>query len=179
MIRFVLLAVALAAGCFASQESPQIPAEVKPTGFGAVSYFEAKCARCHGPQGSFMAQGFAKDQDDAKLTASTKQMAEGPGAAPLNDDELKVEVAYMRAISEGKPFIVWTEAKDGVQGETTAEKMTATVDGKAAPVEVKDGSWALPKGDRVVLQAGEDKKAVTLDLERSNVSQSSARNDQN
>ncbi|CAN5578728.1 hypothetical protein BH11ARM2_BH11ARM2_24200 [soil metagenome] len=172
MTRLAFLAVVLAAGLFASQaEKP------KPTGFGAVSYFEDRCARCHGPQGSFFTADFAKGQDDEKLAASTKAMCDGPGGAPLKEEELKVEVAYMRAVSEGKTFIVWTSDKDKFDGETSAEKLTATVDGKPVSVEVKDGAWSLPKGGKVVLESGEGQKAVRLALDEANVSQSVTRNE--
>ncbi|RYG35588.1 hypothetical protein EON81_12325 [bacterium] len=177
MTRSSLFTAALTVVCYSLQEPQTAKSEpVKPTGFGAVSYFEAKCARCHGPQGGYLTAGFAREKEDAVLAAVTKQMAEGPGAGPLEDKDLKIEVAYMRAISEGKPFLVWTKDGEKLEGESSVEKITATIDGKAVPVEVKDGIWTLPKGRKIVLEAGEGEKAVRLSLDDSNVSQSVDRN---
>ncbi|RYG45605.1 cytochrome c [bacterium] len=178
MSRSLFLAAALALGGYSLQEPSAVkPSEpVKPTEFGAISYYEAKCARCHGPQGSFLVPGFAKEKDDAALTEVTKRMADGPGGAPLEDRDLKIEVAYMRAVSEGKPFLVWTKDGEKWEGESDVEKLKATVDGQAVEIAVKDGVWTLAKGKKMILEAGEGEKAVRLDSDLSNVSQSVERN---
>jgi cytochrome c553 len=132
-------------GAFGAAAVAQLPAAapVKPLTTAPIAYFEAKCARCHGPNGGFYEQNFAAKYDDAALKAVIKRMAEGPGVAPLSDADLAVQAAYHRAIAANAPFFSLTKVGPVVSGETTAEKVVAKVKGKVVPVKLKEGIWTV------------------------------------
>jgi hypothetical protein len=60
----------------------------KSTAFGALDYFQAKCARCHGDYGLFYGETFGKNLDDTKMHAVVRDMAAGPAQAPLETKNL-------------------------------------------------------------------------------------------
>lgn len=132
------------------------PVEIKPV-FAAMVYFDFNCARCHGPQGSFYGKEFGQHLSDATLTKVVRDMAEGPGNAPLNAEDLKVEVAYHRALAGAEPFVSITAVEsDTLRGEVSPGS-SVTVDGK--PAKVEGFNWSAPMGAEIVAMRG-DKKTV-------------------
>lgn len=158
MRRLALMAVLAAAGLW--QTGPNQPAEPpkppQPLKVAPLAYFTDHCQRCHGPEGAYYEDDFAKDQTDDQLREVLHRMADGPGGAPLVPADLDVQVAFHRALSEKRPFVAWTKAGDALGGETTADKLTATVAGQPVDVAVKDGAWTLK------LPAGADLKDVEI-----------------
>ena len=118
-------------------------AAVKPLKVAPVAYYDGKCARCHGPNGSFYEQNFAAKYDNAGLIAVLKRMAEGPGGAPLADEDLAAQAAYHRAIAANAPFFSLLKTGLEVSGETTGDRIKAKVLGKSLPVKIKDGIWSV------------------------------------
>jgi len=177
--RLLVFPIALASAVFgfavagAPKVAPAAPLKVEP-----LAYFTAHCARCHGVQGSNYADNFTKGKSDADLRKVLKDMADGPGAAPLDDQGLASQIAYHRAIDTQSPFLSWTSAKNGaLAGEAlNAEKLTATSQGTNIPVKVKDGKWQLTlpssaKPEGVVLNAVSQGKKARLALAQSAISQ--------
>lgn len=144
----------------ASTAPADTAADFKPA-FAAMDYFDMNCARCHGPQGSFYGKQFGQHLTDAVLTKFVKDMAEGPGNAPLQEDDLKVEVAYHRALVAGEPFVSVTGNDNGTLSGEVSPGSSVTIDGKAATVEGM--KWSGPKGALIV--AVRDQKKTTLRTE--------------
>ena len=96
-----------------------------PASFAPMAYFDQKCARCHGPQGSFYGKDFGRDLDDAKLHATVNMMASGPAQAPISAPQLEIEVAYHRALIAKQPFVVVTDV--------TRDEKSLTLHGEATP----------------------------------------------
>lgn len=138
----LLVALSAVAGVLAVQVKTP-PAAVKPLKVAPVAYYEGKCGRCHGPNGSFYERNFVAKYDDAGLKAVLKRMAEGPGNAALEDADLAVQAAYHRAIAANAPFFSLTKTGLEVSGETTGDRIKAKVLGKPIPVKVKDGIWTV------------------------------------
>ena len=84
-----------------------------PDGFAPLSYFAANCARCHGPNGSFYGDSFARTRDDASLRQIVHDMAFGPAQAPIDDPKLEVLTAYHRSLIDKKPFLSLSSAVVG------------------------------------------------------------------
>lgn len=140
----------MAAAAFAFCDTP--PMKPTPPTIAPISYFEDRCARCHGPHGSFYGDDFGKKLPEPALRKVVSDMCRVQGDSPLKGVDLDAEVAYHRALIAGDPFIVVIHAKDGrLSGEVT-EKAAVTVKFKRSTVsaEVKLVSWSVsvPKGEK-------------------------------
>lgn len=158
----VCILLGTAAGIALNGQSSIQPSTVPATdfkpAFAAMQYFDVNCARCHGPQGSFYGKEFGRHLSDEALTKVVHEMAEGPGNAPLKEDELKIVVAYHRSLIRGDPFISITARDNGIlHGEATPASHI-TVDGK--PAQIEGFTWSAPEGN--ILIAERDKKKTTL-----------------
>ena len=103
---------------------------------GPVSYFEAHCSRCHGPNGSFYDLQQLSKLSDAKLRKFVVDMAMGAGNAPLRGSDIDAQVAYHRAMIRNKPFLAVTSISGGfVKGEAYgADKIFVLRSGASASV---------------------------------------------
>jgi hypothetical protein len=143
--------------------------------FAAIAYYDAACARCHGPQGSFYGAELGKHLTDAQLVKVINDMAEGPGAAPLTAAGLAAETAFHRAIIAGTPFLSVTKL-DGatIAGEVTPDAaVSLSAGGKAITATVDGSTWqaSLPPGtrpDALTLTAEREGKKTTLPLSTGN-----------
>ena len=142
-----------------------------PLGHAPLEYFAAKCARCHGPFGSFYGEDFGRNRSDAALHKVVKEMAEGPAGAPLAGRELDAQVAFHRALLAKEPFVAWTGQSGGeIAGEVSPDTtVSARVKGVEVPAKVDDTRWrlTLPAGTAasdVTVVARSDATSTTLAL---------------
>lgn len=134
-----------------------------PTEFAPRQYFNQHCSNCHGDDGSNYGPEFGRHLDEVSLNRVVKEMAEGPGQAPLSAKDLKVLVAFHRSLIAGEPFAVWVE-KGLVE---TSKGATLTVKGgKATLRDGSDSLWDVviddPATSELVVKSGD--KHVTLKL---------------
>ncbi len=95
-------AAPFAAAVFAAEQ------EAAPLDFAATTYFQDRCARCHGAYGAnYNLQHMAQSSDE-KLREVIAAMADGPGQAPLEARQLEAQTAYHRSMMDGKPFLILT-----------------------------------------------------------------------
>ncbi|CAN5183906.1 hypothetical protein BH09SUM1_BH09SUM1_13730 [soil metagenome] len=163
MKRIIAAAIAIAgfAAAVMATDNSAPPSQTAPLKIAPMKYFEQKCARCHGPQGAFMADGFGKKYDAAGLRKIVKEMAEGPGDSPLTSpQDLDAQTAYNRAIGSKKLFIAWTKIEGAaLSGEFFGGKAIIAASGKTSlPVTTEEGVWSLE------LPAGIDTNSVELNL---------------
>ena len=123
--RSLLVVLAAAPFCAAvfgvAQEAQPAPEE-----FQAITYFEDRCARCHGAYGGNYDTAHMAQSSDEKLRQVIRDMAEGPGQAPLDDRQLDAETAFHRSLLDGKPFVSFnammrSDEKTILSGEVTPE----------------------------------------------------------
>ena len=160
----------------AASEAPADEAHppVQPLGFAPMSYFEDKCARCHGSYGSFYGDSFGKNLSDDELQKVVREMAEGPAMAPLEPAQLDLETAYHRSLVDGRPFLVVTEEDEKsstLKGETTpgaTVEVEAGAHAVAATVDEHQWSVTLPKTGtdwtKLQVTAKKGDATTTLDL---------------
>lgn len=112
---------------------------------GPMAYFDQNCARCHGQYGSFYGSEFGKGLTDSKLHDVVRDMAEGPGNAPLADADLAAEIAYHRSMIKRTPFIAITKSDTTeLSGEVTAgATVTLTNAGKTIEAKVDEHSFTI------------------------------------
>jgi hypothetical protein len=146
------------------------PLEVAP-----IDYFEQHCSRCHGENGMNFIPGFAAKKSDEELSGTIKDMATGPGHAPLKEADIVVQLAYHRAMSEAAPFISWTGfSHDVMEGEVTPDsKMKANLGLK---VDLEEGHWKIQVPDgtnlsKVEISATLHEKSAILKISESSCSQ--------
>jgi hypothetical protein len=138
--------------------------------FPAMTYYDQSCANCHGPHGSFYGPTLGNDLTDAALVRKCRDMAKGPGNAPLEPDDNLVVAAYHRSLIRGTPFLSVTSVADGQwAGEATAgAKVTLRVNGgRPVVAAVDDWNWtaALPADtapEAVVIDATLNGKTTQL-----------------
>ena len=124
-------------------QTPTAPAQkpVTPLKVAPRAYFTAHCQRCHGVDGINFVPGFA-DEPAEKLRADIVRMADGPGGASLAPEDVAVQVAYHRLMSDERPFVSWT-GREGLvlRGEVSdGATLKANV---GTMVMGKDGGWSL------------------------------------
>ena len=146
--------------------------EKAAAGFAPLSYFDANCARCHGPNGSFYGKDFGKNlKDDAALRQIVKEMCEGPGNAPINEKSLDILTDFHRALRDNSPFLVLV-AQDAkvLSGEASPDaKITLENGAQNVAVEQKGNAWkvAIPadfkfEGAKLVARRGEKVSEIAL-----------------
>lgn len=116
--------------------------------FAPLDYFEANCARCHGSYGAFYGEGFAKDKSDEQLRQIVKDMAEGPGNAPLDEKSLDILTTYHISLRDKKPFLVLVDRKDDndfvvLSGEVTPDSRLSFRGEKSVAVSLDGHQWKL------------------------------------
>ncbi len=92
----------------------------RPATIEVVSTFEKRCSTCHGKGGALFEKNFEKkyktEQDLAEMVASM------PGAVGMPSEAIAPMVAYMRAISRGEPYLVWTkQSQQTLEGEVAPQ----------------------------------------------------------
>ncbi|MFN7017806.1 MAG: hypothetical protein ACK4RG_00855 [Fimbriimonadales bacterium] len=129
------------------------PAPLKP-----VETYERKCSACHGREGAMLEKGFEKKYAS---TSELREMVESmPGAIGMRTEEVEVMTAYMRAISRGEPFIVWTERwSDRLEGEVSPRGATVRATVKRQNLKVK-----RPASNRWRIELSRDVKLEELEI---------------
>lgn len=113
----------VAPGCAPDARSPVDPPTpsrpVPALSIGPISFFEERCARCHGSFGSMYGPALAHLPDPALIRA-VDDMVIGPAASELTAPDLAALVAFHRSLSGAGPFLAVTEANDhSLGGEVT------------------------------------------------------------
>ena len=146
-------------------QNPEKKAEESAPPFAPLAYFDANCARCHGPNGSFYGANFGKTlKDDAALKQVVKDMCEGPGNAPLDAAKLEVLTDFHRALRDDKPFlVVVSQSAAGLSGEASPDaQITLESGAQSVAVEQKGNAWSVnfpvdfkKEGARLVARRGD------------------------
>ena len=118
--------------------------------FAPLAYFNQNCARCHGENGSFYGEDFAKNKSDADLHAIVEEMAAGPAQAPLAPAELDAVAAWHRALRDKKPFVVIVKAEkakaDWLLSGEISPGATLQINGKDVAVEGSNWTTMMQAG---------------------------------
>jgi glucose/arabinose dehydrogenase len=149
--------------------TPALPA------LAAIAYFNANCARCHGPFGAFY--GKRPYHPYSVLQADIKRMADGPGNAPLSPEALAAQVAYHQSLYDLKPFVAWIGQQGReISGEVSPGSTVTVLNGaQSIPAHVEDYHWTakLPAGvkpEQVKLRAQNAHGTTLLALRESRFS---------
>ncbi len=134
-------------------------AGLKALDFAPLSYYDQKCARCHGDNGANYGD-LLQNKTDAQLHDGIDAMAHGPGQAPLDEPQLQVLTAWHRALVEGKPFVHLMKVEHGdktlLSGEATPEARVILKCGQSSFEAVRDGmSWKIEAPKDVDLEKAE------------------------
>lgn len=186
----ILLLPMLLRGCWQSQAQDTNPVQPSEAPISAresiepvmlslppVSTFEASCANCHGPQGSFFGDEFG-ELPDAQLHDAVQDMMEGPAFLKPSDADLRAMVAYHRALAAKEPFLCVTTLHlsgegrpTGLEGEAAPGATVSLAGAGVAPATAGEtGTWQLrgiPSSASLILVAEKDGKTTRLDLHRS------------
>lgn len=147
----------------ASVESGSAGGETSPETLRPITYFNDKCANCHGDYGNFWGEGFAADFEDEALREIVEEMAEGPAQAPLDEGALDVQTAYHRSLVDGKPFLVAWREDDGWRGEVTPKSKIELADG-SGEATVEGHQWSLDAdADELVVMLDDARTRLALD----------------
>lgn len=148
------------------------PAEGQVESFAPLAYFDANCARCHGPNGSFYGKEFGKGlKDDAALKQIVREMCEGPGNAPIDDAKLEILTDFHRALRDDVPFVtIVKQSKAGASGEASPDaKLTLENGGKSLAIQQKGNAWSVNwpadfdlKGAKIVAKRGEKSSEIAV-----------------
>ena len=117
--------------------------ETATAAFAPMAYFDANCARCHGENGSFYGDNFAKDKSDADLREVINEMADGPAQAPLTPAELDAVATLHQAWRDKKPFVAIVKSEKTAAGVQLSGEISpgATLEINGAKVEVNGSQW--------------------------------------
>jgi len=120
----ILLIAALASG------------SLRPAPVETVSFFNRRCAACHGKDGTLLEERFErKYRDESELKKIIRTM---PGASALSGEEMDALVAYMRAISRREAYLIWTQQRDGeLEGEIAPADATLKASAKRQSLKVE------------------------------------------
>lgn len=163
--------VLLAAIAFAAPGPETKPFVPPPAALvhGPIATYDAACARCHGPKGSFYGPDLGKGKTDTQLRQVIREMAEGPSQLPtLPSVELDAQTAYHRALIKGEPFLAVTfRGETRLEGEVTSgATVTVATGGKTAAAKVEGSHWSIPltaKAPAPIVTARRGKAISTLD----------------
>ncbi len=108
----------------------------RPASLAVVSVFENRCSSCHGSEGNLLDKDF---EQKYKTEQELREMvASMPGATTLTEAELKVLVAYSRAISRREPFVIWTRQNNRtLEGEFAPAGATLSAQAKRTQLKVE------------------------------------------
>ena len=160
-----------AAHAKAPSDSPSISVS---GGFKPIAYFQSKCARCHGPYGSFYGEGFGKSLNEPQLLAKVHDMVFGAAQSKLSDDEVEALASYHRSLSLKQPFVAVTASEPQWAGECTPGALVEinTPAGKSAAT-VQGHQWTAPgsaDSSQSTITATFDGQQTTIPLRMGEVS---------
>jgi len=139
----------------ASEAEPiaEAPKKLEAHPFGPLSYFNDKCARCHGENGAQYTEGGLEKLDDKGLKHWISAMAKGPGQSPLDEAQIEIEARWMRTLATGEAFAHLQSVEKGektvLAGEATPEAKVKLQIGEQVLEGTRDGvKWKIeaPKG---------------------------------
>ncbi len=131
---------------------------LNPAPIKAVEVFHRKCSSCHGKEGTMLERGF--EQKYASASELREMVESMPGAIGMRTDELETMVAYMRAISRGEPFLIWT-----VRGATAIEGEVSPGDSKVqARVQKRTLKVVRPDANRWRIELPKDVKLADIEI---------------
>ena len=172
-MKLVLVTIGLSVLFFCASQEP-VKKPVEPLRVAPFEYFTDHCMRCHGENGMNYATDFANGKTDEALLAVLKSMAAGPGQSPLEKEDLVVQLAYHRAISEKRPFMAWTSVEgQTLSGEVTPNTILSCT--PELPVTMKEGKWSIElpinaKPASFALKAHIDKRSASLKFAEQSIS---------
>ena len=117
--------------------------------YPAISYYNERCARCHGPDGVNYDLKHLAQVPDEKLHQVIETMAENQGQAPLDKQQVEIQRAYHRSFLDGKPFVILNSAQTEngkllLRGEATPEsKVQICVGEKSYTATVEEPGWKV------------------------------------
>ncbi len=140
--------------------------------FGALAYFQNRCASCHGNYGEAYGEKFARDISETSLHQQIIAMAEGPAGAPLEGEQLKMLDQFHQALRDGLPYAAITSRGDDglVYGEALpGSRLELELGGQHIDVPLTGHTWEvqLPTGDPsddAVLHVRRNSKEMSLSL---------------
>jgi len=149
MVSFFWACGSTGAGGSGAAERGGSPPAIHTIDFRPLAYFDQHCSRCHGPFGSYYGKDFAGDLSPVALRQKVREMAAGPGGAPVSGDSLAALVAFHQSLSSGQPFIVVTGAGgDSIFGEVSpGVPLRFTCGNRSVTPEIRGYHWALQKPD--------------------------------
>jgi hypothetical protein len=136
------------------------PAPPHPA-FAAMDYYDQNCAHCHGPEGAFYGPTLGNDLTDAGLVKEVRDMANGPGNAPIKEEEIAAETAYHRSLIMRVPYVAITEKTPARwTGEATpGATITLIAGNQKIPATLTDWTWTAD------LPAGIDPQTIRVEAE--------------
>lgn len=146
------------------------PAQQAAPTAAPLTYFQESCARCHGDYGAFYSQPVGGTRTAAQLEQTIREMAEGPGAAPLAPEGLTRQTELHLALREELPYAVITSLEGGlVRGEALPGTSLALEEGgagKAIPLTGHSFTFQLrgEAGTTATLVAERAGKKILLPL---------------
>jgi len=157
----ISLLLSPAAVAFAAAPASQPATAPSLLGYRPITYFQDHCANCHGDYGSTYDPAFNAKLSDAQLAGAIRTMAEGPGRAPLTEEQVRVQVAYHRTLGEAKPFVTVAEVRREadalhLSGDVSPEAtVRVTVGERTIQAEVTEHEWTavlrpVPVGNVVI-----------------------------
>lgn len=140
-LTFLCVVVAIAAG------------NLQPAPLRVVETYEKQCSSCHGQEGAMFEPDFEKKY---ATSDSLREMVESmPGVSQMRRDQVDALLAYVRALSRGEAYLVWTDRKSQVlEGEVSprSASLRATARGKELSVtRLTANRWriTIPSGLKV------------------------------
>ncbi len=137
---------------------------------GPVTTFEQHCSRCHGSQGSFYGEEFAR-LDEKHLMEIVEEMMVGPSFLDPSEEEVAAMTAYHHALRDEEPFICVTGFERSGEDSTIRGEagLGSDVTIKCSQMEyniepANDGSWQLSLHEALPcsITAVRDKKTTIL-----------------
>lgn len=140
--------------------------------FGALDYFQAHCASCHGNYGEAYGDRFARDISEETLQQRIVEMAEGPAGAPLKGAQLKELDAFHRALRDGQPYAAVISCSDDglVRGEALpGSTLVLELNGQNTDVPLSGHRWqvrlpSVAASAKAVLHVSRSGKDIAVNL---------------
>lgn len=140
--------------------------------FGALSYFQARCASCHGNYGRAYGGQFARDISEETLKERIVAMTEGPAGAPLKGERLKALDDFHMALRDGQPYAAVVSRSDGgiLRGEALpGSRLTLEIGDQSIDVPLTGHAWEvqLPSSasaEEAALHVRKDGKEIVIPL---------------
>lgn len=155
------------AGCGDSKPAGPIHSSpsVRTIAPGPISYFQDRCARCHGPYGAFYSEALKSRPHDSMI-AKVDEMCRGPGGMALDAEGVAAQAAFHEARARGAPFISISSSDTELTGEVTPDSTVRIVwSGGASDAAVDGHFWRapMPAASGWTIEAKLNDFTVTLD----------------